>query len=189
MRSADTGNNTGLTISVVTPSDIMPITPDEFKTYAKIDTDADDDIIDDIISAVKDWGQAWTRRTWFTTTLRAEWLTHAREVELPLGPIISITTIETWDGDAWEAVGTDDYEVSGQSDQIITFATWGKRLRVQYVAGYGASATDLPTSLKLGVYKACLSAYEDRQNLASSGFSELPAGTKDYFATERKILF
>ena len=81
-----------------------------------------------------------------------------------------------------------DYTTTGEGFLTLHFDDWGYGLRVEYTAGFGASASSLPDDLKLGTYKATLSAYEDRQNLAEGSFTEIPGGSKRFFAGRRRIV-
>ena len=181
----DVGDNTGLTIRVKTDNSVLPISVAEFKAYAKIETTADDALIESMIRSVKDSGENTTRLTWFTKTLVAEWESHARSVDLPIGPHISIVKVEQYEDGVYTTIT--DYTVTGEVFKTLHFDDWGYGLRVEFTAGYGASASALPDDLKLGTYKAVLSAYEDRQNLAEGSFSDL-GGTKKFFAGRRRIV-
>ena len=184
----DVGENTGLTIRVKTNNTVLPISVADFKTYAKVDTSADDTLIELMIRSVKDSGENTTRLTWFTKTIVAEWESHARSVDLPIGPHLSIVKVEQYEDGVYTTLTSDDYTVTGEDFKTLHFDDWGYGLRVEFTAGYGASAANLPDDLKLGVYKATLSAYEDRQNLAEGSFTEIPGGTKKFFAGRRRIL-
>lgn len=190
IRDVDNGENTGFTISVSSDNSVLPISVAEFKTYAKIDTTADDTLIEEIIKAVKVKGEGWTRLTWFNRTYIAFWEQHARQVDLPYGPHTAVTTVERYhhDGTYETLVENTDYFVTGQGFKTITFLSWGYGLRVTFTAGYGASASNLPSEIKLAVYKACLSAYEDRQDLAEGSFTEIKGSSKAYFASKRRVI-
>jgi uncharacterized phiE125 gp8 family phage protein len=181
----DIGENTGLTIRVKTNNTVLPISVSEFKTYAKVDTSADDALIESMIRSVKDSGENTTRLTWFTKTLVAEWESHGRSVDLPIGPHLSIVKVEQYEDGVYTTIT--DYTVTGEEFKTLHFDDWGYGLRVEFTAGYGATASNLPDDLKLGVYKATLSAYEDRQNLAEGSFTDI-GGTKKFFAGRRRIL-
>ena len=187
LRGYDYGENTGLTVRVKTDNSVLPVSVADFKAYAKIDTTADDAFISDMLFAVKAQGESHTRLTWFNKVLVAEWETHGRTVELPYGPHGSIVKVESYeDGEYVTLTAGEDYEVTGEGYKTLTFRTWGAGLRVEYGAGYGSSTASLPKDLRLGVLKAGLSAYEDRQNLAEGGFTDLK-GTEKYYAGKRRI--
>lgn len=186
IRGYDYGENTGLTVRVKTDNSVLPVSVADFKAYAKVDTTADDALISDILYAVKAQGESHTRLTWFNKTLVAEWESHARSVDLPYGPHVSIVKVETYEDGEYTTLTADEYEVTGEDFRTLTFKTWGAGLRVEYTAGYGAASTNLPYDLRLGVFKSALSAYEDRQNLAVGGFVDLK-GTEKYYAGKRRI--
>ena len=184
--TGDPGDNTGLTIRVKTNNTVLPISVAEFKSYAKITTTSDDTLIESMIRSVKDMGENTTRLTWFTKTLVAEWESHGRSVDLPVGPHISIVKVEQYEDGVYTTVT--DYTTTGEGFKTLWFDDWGYGLRVEFTAGFGASASNLPDDLKLGTYKATLSAYEDRQNLAEGSFTEIPGGSKRFFAGRRRVV-
>ena len=184
--SGDVGENTGLTIRVKTNNSVLPISVAEFKSYAKVTTTSDDTLIESMIRSVKDMGENTTRLTWFTKTLVAEWESHGRSVDLPVGPHLSIVKVEQYEDGVYTTVT--DYTTTGEGFKTLHFDDWGYGLRVEFTAGFGASASNLPDDLKLGTYKATLSAYEDRQNLAEGSFTEIPGGSKRFFAGRRRIV-
>jgi uncharacterized phiE125 gp8 family phage protein len=190
LRDVNTGDNTGLTIRVQTDNSVLPITVDEFKQYGNVHITSDDALIADIIRAVKDYGEAYTRMTWYNKTIIAEWETHGQKVILPVGPHIDVLEVKRIYADGTEQTLTNgsDFLVSGTEFKFLNFFVWNYGLRVTFTAGYGTNASDLPSDLKLGVYKACLSAYEDRQNLAEGGFTSLPMGSRAFFSTRKRIV-
>lgn len=190
LRGSAPGENTGLTISVTTPSSVLPITVDEFKAYGNVHITSDNALIQDIILAVKEYGQNFTRTTWFNQVYLAEWETHAQNVDLPVGPHVSVGQVTRVYADGTSQALTEnvDYIITGQGFKTLQFYAWGYGLKVVFTGGYGATADKLPADLKLGTYKAVLSAYEDRQNLAEGGFTKLPAGTAGYFSGKRRII-
>ena len=190
LRDIDLGESTGLTIGISSDNTVLPVTVAEFKTYGNVHITSDDTLIETIIRAVTAYGEAFTRLTWFNRTYVAQWETHARQVILPVGPHQAVSLVERIysNGDAETLTLGADYFITGQGFKTLTFITWHYGLRVTFSAGYGATSASLPADLKLGVLKACLSAYEDRQNLAQSGFTQLPAGTKGYFSGKRRIV-
>lgn len=190
IRDVDNGENTGFTISISSDNTVLPVSVSEFKDYAKIDTASDDALIEDIIEAIKIKGEAWTRLTFFSRTYVAFYEQHARQVDLPYGPHTAVTLVERYhpDGTFETLVENTDYFVTGQGFKTLTFMSWGYGLRVTFTAGYGASAGNLPPDLKLATLKACLSAYEDRQDLVAGSFMEIKGSSKMYFAPKRRIV-
>jgi uncharacterized phiE125 gp8 family phage protein len=186
IRGVDYGENTGLTVTVKTDNTVLPVSVADFKAYAKIDTTADDALISDMLYAVKDMGESHTRLTWFSKVLIAEWETHGRTVDLPYGPHGAIVRVQSFEDGEYVTLTSDEFTITGGTFKTLTFKTWGAGLRVEYNAGYGAASTNLPKDLRIGALKAGLSAYEDRQNLAEGGFTDLK-GTAQFYAGNRRI--
>jgi len=105
--------------------------------------------------------------------------------------VISITSIEyrdTTDG-SLQTVSTDDYELNeDHSPALIKFSTvpdydssYMNPLRVTYVSGYGAAASDVPQPLKQAVLLLVGYWYEMREAVISptgNDPKELPLGAQ-----------
>ena len=84
-----------------------------------------------------------------------------REVRLPFSPLVSVTHVKTYDDDdTATTMATSTYYVDTAADSgrivLRTGQTWPDMLRVanalevQYVAGYGASSSDVPDAIRQG---------------------------------------
>jgi hypothetical protein len=114
---------------------------------AKLNTSDDTYITDLIYASTKD-SEDSTDRSYITRTITAFWEYVYDEIYLPKPPHISITTVSTVDKEGTETLLTldEDYYVIGTNELKIQFANslYGKSVKIVYVAGYGATATDMP---------------------------------------------
>jgi len=85
-----------------------------------------------------------------------------RSVSLPFSPLVSVSSVKTFDdSDTETTMASSRYYVDTASDYgrvvLRTGETWDDMLRVAnaieitYVAGYGSSASDVPSAIKQGI--------------------------------------
>lgn len=150
----------------------------EVKDWGKIPGDAEDDIIADLIKSCRELQEQWTMRSFIEKTLTGHWdkIEDAR-IELPFGPVKSITSIKRVyeDGTLSDAlVAGTDYFISGMDFKVINLYTrWQSAgqiqtgLRVVYVTGHGTAAGEnpIPEPLKETVLRHVTTDYDMRDDL------------------------
>lgn len=164
-----------LIFKVTTAPTTEPITAAEVRAYAKIDTDAEETLIESFIVAVRQAAEAWLGRSLLEQTITAylDWWPD-EVVKLPRPPLISVTSIATLDeDDSATTYSSDNYFVrtdidpgevvvkSGSSPPINTDRYHGG-YRIVYTAGYGDETTDVPTGIKIGLMEWVLYVIENR---------------------------
>jgi uncharacterized phiE125 gp8 family phage protein len=157
------------------PPSVEPITADQVKSWGKIDTDAEDTIIESLIVAVRQVAEPWLGRALIQQTITAEfdWWPE-NPVKLPRPPLISVSSIYTVDEDDSETTySSDNYFVrtntepgqivikNGCSPPINTDRYFGGFV-VEYLAGYGDEADDVPKAIQQGLIEWVLDALENR---------------------------
>lgn len=143
-------------ITLVTPPAVEPVTLDEFKTFARIDSDDEDAALDAAITAARIAAENYTRRAFITQTWRlsldlppsgceswfgegvydapASILTGSlpRLIRLLRPPVISITSVTTYDLDDDATVtSSGDYRLDAATPALVLAygATWPASLR------------------------------------------------------------
>jgi len=161
------------------------------KAWMKVDSSTDDSLIADLVAEVIDIVEQTYSFQLIEKTVVAEFETFGKRVDLPLFPVQSVTSVVTLDDDGTETTLTSgtDYYLTGDTlvveqiyDNEHPFAR--VRLKVTYVAGY----TTIPNGIKIGLKKAVLSSYEDRQDLVDGSVNELPNGSKAHFKRYTKFI-
>jgi len=157
-----------------TDTTVEPITTTELKFWGRIDGDYEDTILEGIIKTARKNVEDYIRQTLIQKTLEMHldsW--DYNNYELPLGPVISISSIVTLDEDDSETTYNDDYYylTKGQpqkvvikqdaSDPINTERDFGG-YKITYLAGYGTTADDVPQAIKDGVLLWATWIYENR---------------------------
>ena len=148
--------------SLITPPELEPVTAAEIRKSARVDDDRFDDEIDRLIPAARETAEQETGRRLVAQTWRAEldaWPTDGA-IPLPQSPVISVTTVDYWDGADWATVDPAVYRLVQVKCQLAEIRlapgqSWptlgdevGALVRVDYVAGYGEAAEDVPAGVR-----------------------------------------
>lgn len=151
-----------------------PVSSAEAKLFAKIPSTADDTIVAYLIKAAREAVEQYTGCSLASKTLIAQWdeLPDDSTIELPYGPVSSVTSVAVVDEDGTETALTtaDDeyYDLGGiwKKLKINDIILSVERIKVTYVAGYGATdCPALPSALKTAVLKEIATQYEFRENI------------------------
>lgn len=171
------------TLVIVTPPAVEPIGLPEAKAHLRVDSAQDDALIASLIDGARQVAESLLGRAFITQTLRL--LCDAapeRLFTLPRAPLQSVTHIKVHD-DTDTAVTIDSslYMIDTADSRISLRhgASWPTVSRamngfeVQYVAGYGASATHVPMALRRGLLAHVAHLYHHRgDGLTREGISQ-----------------
>lgn len=124
--------------------DDEPVTLTEIKDYARIDTDADDGVLEAIIAAARSLCEKWTNISFIQRPAIVSLNNSLGGIYLPYGPVSDITEIVNEDDTAFD---TDSYEVRGTKfKQLITPVA--DYVKITYLAGYETLPEELKTAIK-----------------------------------------
>jgi uncharacterized phiE125 gp8 family phage protein len=184
-----------LTFKRLTGPALEPVTLDEAKAFARIDTIYDDALVTSLIKRAREHCEAITGRQFITATYGLlldsfpTWcrpdvyrVTERREgtdILVPMPPLISVESITYLDASGVsQTVAASDYIVSTYDDPGRIALAYGKTwpstlaqinaVTVAYTAGYGAAATAVPESIKQAMLMLVSAFYEQREATASS---------------------
>jgi hypothetical protein len=162
----------------ITPSATLPVSVADAKSYLRIDpTDtSNDSLIERLIRAGADYGQRIQRKSWGARTIRAVYIETDTFVDLPSGPVVSITSVTLPDTTA----------VTGSvlvGNRLTLPQAYPDGLIVTYVAGTGTGATE-----QLALLKAVATAYENREDITKSGYTNLHQSLS-HLKSNRSIIF
>ena len=160
---------------VTTQPAVEPVTVDELKDFARIDTTAEDTLIESFIQAVRMSTEEYLGRALISqtvTTVMDFW--PGQVIELPRPPLISITGVYTVDEDDAETeYDSDNYylnltAIPGQliikrdsTPPVNTARDFG-RFIIRSVHGYGTASTDVPPLFIEGIKLWAAALYADR---------------------------
>ncbi len=162
-------------INSTTGSEI--VTTSEFKTYAKIDTDADDTLIGNILVQSRIWCENFISRD-IVAKNRTYWMDETNGIfDLPFGPVASISSI-TINGSA-----TTDYEITGLDNETIELdGGLSEKVKVVYIT------TGMDDNLlQQAVLQFATSLYENRVDYIENGVKEIPTNVKQILASYKSM--
>jgi hypothetical protein len=108
-----------------------------------------------------------------------------RYVSVPFGPLISVTSITSFDAaDAGTLWASTNYYVAAGQDRIYrrSGAAWplptrgADGIEIIYVAGYGASAADVPPPLRHALLELIAHLYRHREPVGAAPATPIPFG-------------
>lgn len=183
-----------MNLSLQTAPASEPVTAAEVKNYAKIDSGVttDDTLIDALITAARLRCEQYTRRALINQTwdLGLDYVPTCDFIELPKAPLSSVTSVTSYvDGDTATVFSASNYNVNtwSQPGKIILRhdAVWpdgelrtSNPMVIRFVAGYGASASNVPAALRAAILQMVLAWYENRGDEAQSDAMAIPAAAK-----------
>ncbi len=187
LSTRDTGNWSGYSFTVRSTVSSDIITLANTKSYMKVSTSDDDTLITTLIEASIDMAERYMNMTLRRKEYTFEFVDYGREIVLPYGPHVSVDAVRTKYNGVETTLATGDYQVLGQDFKTLILDSFvsSYQLEVDVTAGYGGAS--VPEMIKLALYKAVLSHYEDRQDLFAGGVSELPNSSKQLLNIYRRI--
>ena len=194
IRTPDYGLNGVVSVSTTetgtnSATDVLSL--DDAKDWMKVDGTTDNSLITILIGSIIDFVEREYSFQLIEKNVTAEWESYGQRVDMPLFPVQSVSSVKTINNQGTEttlAVG-DDYYIAGDTIVFNSVDSYEApfqrmRLKVEYVAGF----TTIPSGIIIGLKKAILSSYEDRQDLVEGNVSMLPNGSKSYFKKYLKLI-
>lgn len=165
-------------VVVVNPPATALVSLEDAKKQLRVDHDDDDNYIQGLVAAIVrkiDGPAGWLNRALITQTL--EWRGDefgTCDIRLPYPPIASIVSIKFDDDDGVEqTVSSSDYRLVGQPNMPRVALAYGsswpsarcqsEAVRVQYLAGYGATSDSVPENIRHWVLLNLSELYENRE--------------------------
>ena len=153
--------NLGLNVTLSLPATPV-LTTAEAKKALRVDFSEDDDFIDALVESATLHVQKVLNRALISQTVIAEWDSVGYEVSLPYAPVISMTSLVTVDdeGTETELVLNTGYTMRNNKIKVNT----GIGLKATYLAGYGATSSDVPAPIKRAIERIVISLYDRRDD-------------------------
>jgi len=182
----------------VTLSETPLFTTAEAKDFLKVDTTADDTLIDNLIKAATESCQIYTNQ-YFLNTVVEQYSDKWSEVyTLYKSPVSAITHIKYYDtNDSEETLDDSNYILDDVSKPAriglavdATLPSLSDRINavhVKYTVGYGTASTDVPDGIKQAVLLTLGNWYENRQTVITGRTAtELPLSSQ-YLLDQYKV--
>ncbi len=157
------------------PSDAAAVSLDEVKKFLRVKGQAEDVLINGLISACTKMVELEIGRSLITRTLvdRRRCFPACRIIELEFPPLISVTSITYLDGaGSSQTLSSSKYSVDTSSSpgriELNKGETWPttydkiNAVTITYTAGYGAASKNVEPALKLGILNLIEHYYANR---------------------------
>lgn len=191
-------------LTIGTAPAVEPISTTEAKSHLRVDISDDDTLIDSLVKAARERVETITRRALINQTWQfvMDKFPGEDEIELPLPPLSSVTSVVYTDADDSDATfSSASYWVdtdrepgriklkSGQSWPSTTLKT-AAGVTITFVAGYGAAGSSVPQSIRQAILLLTAHYYENREAVqftSGGSLQVLPMGVKALLADHRVL--
>jgi len=178
-----------------------PVTLDDAKAFLRVDTTDEDALVTSLITAARLHiegisGRALLSQGWRTVL---DCWPPTGVVTLPVGPLLTLTTVTAYDadGNATE-LATGDVLVAANASPPQLFLPPGfgsavilrdrQAVEIDYTAGYGADADDVPAPLRQALLTLVAYWFENRDSvIIAGGGSVIPDGFDLLVAPYRQV--
>ena len=165
-----------MSIIVVTPPATEPVSVAEAKVFLRVDHDAEDSLIVDLIRAAREGVEAHTGCAIIQRRLRER--RRSRDIDargalrLQFGPVAVVHAVtSTPDGGSPTTLASADYALDGidhPGSIVLRSGAAAGAIEVEYTCGFGVAPGDAPDGLKQGVLEVVRSLFAARAEPASS---------------------
>jgi uncharacterized phiE125 gp8 family phage protein len=185
-----------------TPPAVEPVTVAEAKAHLRVDISDDDTYIGTLITAAREWCEQYLDRTLVNTQWVMRFDSFPYEIELPRPPISSsgdttaVTLTYTLGDDSTATLSTATYRVDRNSTpgvvRQLRAGSWPGNLddynavSVTWWAGYGASGSSVPATIRHAILLLVGHWYESRQAAVATGAvpQDVPYGVKSLLSSQ-----
>lgn len=185
-----------------TPPTVEPVTLSEAKAHLRVDATEDDAYITALIAAAREWCEQYLDRTLVNTQWTMRLDSFPYEIELPRPPVATsgtattVTLTYTLGDDSTATLSASEYRVDRTSTpgvvRQLRAGSWPGNLDdynavgVTWWAGYGASGTSVPASIRHAMLMLVGHWYEARSSVLTGSISkEIEFGVKALLDSQR----
>lgn len=173
----------------------------EAKEHVRVDHTDDDTFLESVVAAANGWmdgeagilGRALITQTW-RLTLSAP--PRGRFLSLPVPVVQSVSSVAYFDETNTEQTfAADNYRLISHPEhgliELADGANWpntyrrGDAMSVDFVAGYGDTATDVPQPIRHAAALLAVHWYENREAATERSMAALPLGVQALLANYR----
>jgi uncharacterized phiE125 gp8 family phage protein len=190
-------------LSLKTPPATSPVSVAEAKAHLRVEHSLDDAYIEACINAALeriDGRNGWLRRALINRAyeLFLPWFPVARCIALPLPPLQSVTSIKYQDdNDVEQTFSASSYQVIKNEDEGYIYLKTGENwpggtferpdaVKIEFVAGYGATAADVPQNIRQAILIEVGALYAERGDVAPE--TEPQIVTRRLLAPHKRVL-
>lgn len=178
------------TYQVVTPASTYPVSLTEAKSHLKVDTNADDTLITNLIIAATQISEEYTNRFFIETVVNQTSTSFNGLNELFKSKVRSVTHIKYYDSDNTQQTwASSNYVVNNEfepcqinlvvGESLPSIAQRVDAVECRYTVGYGSAASDVPDVIKQAILLTLGNWYENRMSVITGRTTtEMPMSAK-----------
>lgn len=156
---------------------------DEIKSYLRINSNEDDDLLNNLQIAVRKTAESYTSKAF----VQQEWEVvfddlGSEKIILPITPIISLLSIKYLDKNDNEIIINESDYYLCKIQSVVTLKGTYKKIIVNYIAGYSSDSSNVPSSIKQGMLNHIAFIYDGKGSP-----DKLPFDTKILYSSFKKI--
>lgn len=186
--------------ALITPPSAEPVSLSEAKAHLRETATDQDSLIMSLISAARGWAEDFTQRALITQTWDYKLDAFADEMEIPLPPLQSVTSIKYLDtAGAEQTLANTEYTVDTAAERGLVRLGYGKSwpatraqanaVTIRFVAGYGAAAT-VPGTIKAACLLLLGELYARREHaIAGAPIATVPVNAEYLLWPYRSLRF
>ena len=169
-----------MNLKITTAPTVEPLTLTEAKAHLRVTSTADDTLITGLIKTARQQAENFTGRSLASATFELVMDSFPYQIELPMPPVESITSIKYKDSDGIETTWSSSEYIFYNSEPAIITLAYGKSyptftpypigaIKIRFVAGYRAASEDpnlhIPEAIKQALLLIIGTLYENRENI------------------------
>jgi len=155
-----------MAIKILVEPAIEPVTLAEAKSWLRLDSADEDDLLIALIKTARTRSETITNRAMITQTVQETSIRYSATgvIDLSFAPVQSIETITKIAADGSETIlPTSGYFADLDNNRIKVHSLVGAvSFRIEYIAGYGLLASDVPSPLKTAILLQIAWLFEHR---------------------------
>ena len=189
-------------LSLVTAATVWPVTTDEVNEQLRIDSGDDAQLINRLIAAATSYvdglgvlGRAMINQTWRQVVQNP-----GSKVDLRMHPVQSLSAVKYYDASGVLQTDTlGNYRLIAGDIWAYVKPTSGNiwptaydrpdAIQIEFVAGYGAAAENVPDGIRHALMMLIAHWYEHREAADRMDISNLPIGFDDLLNAERRAWY
>lgn len=181
---------------VTTAPTTEPVSLIEAKLHLRVVDNSSDTLITSLIKVAREWCEGFQNRAFIQQTITAKLDEFSDTIELPMPPLISVTSIKYYDtAGNQQTLSTSYYNVDTTSEPgLVTLAynqSWPTvrsvhhTIEIIYKAGYGDAASAVPERVKQAIKLLVGHLYEHRETVSELTLKEVPLAAKSLLSIDR----
>lgn len=179
-----------MNLTVITPPEEEPVSVATAKSHMRVDTTADDALIETYLKAARELCEGLARRSFVTQTFRLVLDDFpSAALKLPRPPLQSVDAVTYIDSEGTEHDWTGFTVDAGSEPGKIIFNSLPNAslqesgaVAIEFTAGYESTA-DLPNAFVLAILQTVAAWYEGRE------MGRVPSGAKELLMSDRGSWF